>query len=127
MIKILFVDDEPRLRQAWQRLFAASTNIKLVGALADADELPAAVASLSPDVVVMDLSLPGRDPFAAMRDLAERHPAVRIVVYSARSDAESKRAAIDSGAWAYLDKLADAQEMFEVIEKVARGEMVIPT
>ncbi len=126
MIKVLFIDDEPRLRQAWERLFAAQGEFKVVAMLGHVDELPATVTMHTPDVVVMDLSIPGMDPFECIQELSEKSPTARVVVYSARSDVESKRAAFDAGAWAYVDKLADASEMFEIISRVARGEVVIP-
>lgn len=126
MIKVLFIDDEPRLRQAWERLFAAHGGFELVGMLGHVDELAATVEKQTPDVVVMDLSIPGVDPFECIRELAEKSPGARVVVYSARSDMESKRAAFDSGAWAYVDKLAEAGEMFEILSRVAGGEAVIP-
>jgi DNA-binding NarL/FixJ family response regulator len=125
-IKVLFIDDEPRLRQAWERLFASQVELKLVGMLGHVHDLRNEVAERTPDVVVMDLSLPGIDPFESIADLSGSFPDARVVVYSARSDIESKRAAFDSGAWGYVDKLSEPREIIDIIRRVAGGELVIP-
>lgn len=126
MIKVLFVDDEPRLRLAWEKLFASQPDMKLVGCLPRADTVHEAVASLSPNVLVMDLNMPGIDPLAVVRDLASSQPEVRSIVYSAHSGPEPVKAAFDAGAWGYLDKLAMATDMFEVVRRVVSGEVVFP-
>jgi two-component system, NarL family, invasion response regulator UvrY len=125
-IKVLFIDDEPRLRQAWERLFASQVELKLVGMLARSEGLREEVEARTPDVVVMDLSLPGADPFKSIADLSGSCPDAKVVVYSARSDLPSKKAAFDSGAWAFVDKLTEPKEIFDVIRRVAAGELVLP-
>jgi len=78
MIKVLFADDEPKLLQAWERLFTAQPDMELVGTLPDAEGLADAAAALKPDIAVVDLSMPGRDPLdlLSFADRAERrtHP-----------------------------------------------------
>jgi len=126
MIKVLFADDEPKLRQAWERLFTAQPDMELVGTLPNAESLVDAVAALKPDIAVVDLSMPGRDPLEEIRRLADVSPNVRAIVYTGHSDVDSIRAAFDAGAWGYLDKLAPPAEMFRVVRVVAGGETVFP-
>lgn len=127
MIKVVLVDDEPRLCRAWETLFATQADMKLVATLPQADSLGAFVAVNSPGVVVVDLTMPGMDPLEAIRGIAESQPDVRCIVYSAHSDMASLRAAYEAGAWGYLDKLAAPNEMFSVIRRVSSGEAVFPT
>lgn len=126
MIKILFVDDELRLRRAWEKLFHAQSDFTLVGTLAQADDLNASVTACSPDIVVIDLTMPGVDPLLAIRDLGTSHPSVKAVVYSGRSEPEVLRESYDVGAWGYIDKIAPITDMFDTIRRVAAGEMVFP-
>lgn len=126
MIKVVLVDDEPRLRRAWETLFASQPDMTLLAALPQADTLAQVIAEKAPHVVVVDLTMPGIDPLEAIRAIATSHPSVRSVVYSAHSDTASLRSAYDAGAWGYLDKLAAPSEMFSVIRRVAGGEAVFP-
>jgi two-component system response regulator DesR len=126
MIKVLFADDEPKLRQAWERLFTSQPDMELVGTLADAEGLVDAVTTLKPDIAVLDLSMPGRDPLDEIRRLVVVSPNVRTIVYTGRGDEETIRAAFDAGAWGYLDKLAPPADMFRTVRRVACGEAVFP-
>ncbi len=126
MIKVVLVDDEPRLRRAWETLFASQADMALLAALPQADTLQQVIAEGAPDVIVVDLTMPGMDPLEAIRAVAASNPSVRSVVYSAHSDMASLRSAYDAGAWGYLDKLAAPSEMFSVIRRVAAGEAVFP-
>lgn len=126
MIKVLFADDEPKLRQAWERLFTSQPDMELVGTLPNAEGLADAVVALKPDVAVLDLSMPGRDPLDEIRRMVVVSPHVRSIVYSGHADLDSIRAAFDAGAWGYLDKLAPPADMFKVVRRVAGGESVFP-
>lgn len=126
MIKVLFADDEPKLRQAWERLFISQPDMQLVGTLPNAEGLVDAAATLKPDIAVVDLSMPGRDPLAEIKIMAGASPSVRTIVYSGHGDFDTIRAAFDAGAWGYLDKLAPPADMFKVVRRVAGGEAVFP-
>ncbi len=126
MIKVLFADDEPKLRQAWQRLFISQPDMELVGTLPDAEGLVDAAATLKPDIAVVDLSMPGRDPLGEIKVMSGVSPNVRAIVYSGHGDSDTIRAAFDAGAWGYLDKLAPPSDMFMVVRRVAGGEAVFP-
>lgn len=125
-IRILFVDDEIRLRKAWERLINAQPDMTLVGSLGAADDLDAAVDETSPDVVVIDLTMPGTDPIGAVRALAERKPDVKAVFYSGRGEPELMRDAFDAGAWGFIDKLTLPTDAIESLRRIAAGEVVFP-
>lgn len=126
MIRIIFVDDEPKLRRAWAKLFAARDDMQLVASISRADELLSAVEASPPHVAIVDLTMPGLSPIEAIRVLNHRFPDVRAVVYSARGDRELLSEAFDAGAWGYIDKLAAPSDVFDVILRVANGECVFP-
>lgn len=126
MIRVVLVDDEARLRKAWERLFGAREDMELVASLPDTRTLDAVVSEHSPHVVVVDLSVPGEDPIESIRRLRETHPGVRAVVFTGHSDGQFVRAAFDAGAWGYVDKLAEPGELFDAVRRVADGETVFP-
>lgn len=126
VITVLFVDDDPRLRHVWSRLIDAQPDMKLAGTLAQADGLADAANTLSPDVAIVDLTMPGLDPIEAIRALTAAQSPMRIVVYSGHSDARLMSAAFDAGAWGYIDKLTAPSEALTVLRRVAKGELVFP-
>ena len=127
MIRVLMVDDEPRLLQAWTQLLAGESEVKLVGTRSLADGLAAVVDELSPQVVVIDLTMPGSDPLDVVRQLSSSHPDVRAVAHSANNDPLLVQEAFDAGAWAFVDKVAAGTDLVDVIRRVARGEVVFPS
>lgn len=126
MIKLLLIEDDAKLRRAWERLFTHGGETELVGMLERADGLEAAIDATKPDIVIIDLSMPGRDPVEAVRDLAASHPDIRVVIYSGHSDPALMRAVFDAGAWAYVDKLRPVEDMFSTLRRVGAGEMLYP-
>jgi DNA-binding NarL/FixJ family response regulator len=126
MIRVLFADDHPRLRASWERLLQAQPDMECAGVIARADDLAAAVASLNVSVVLIDLSMPGKDPLAALTELSAASGDVRVVVYTGHSDPSLFRAAFDAGAWGYVDKLTPLGEVLDIVRRVAGGELVYP-
>lgn len=126
MIKILYVDDEIRLCKAWEKLFAMQADFELLGTSCRTEAVGGLVQQMGPDILLIDLTMPGDDPLGTIRRMAAEHPGTRSVVYTGRSDMESVRAACDAGAWGYIDKLAEPEEMFTVLRRVAAGETVFP-
>lgn len=126
MIKVLLVEDDARLRGGWARLFESREDMVLVASLERADGLSEAVEEHSPDIVVIDLTMPGKDPVEAVRELTLSAPHVRSVIYSAHSDFGLMREVFDAGAWAYVDKLRPPAEIFATLKRVAEGELVLP-
>jgi len=101
-------------------------DIALVGALPSADEVVDVVSKDPPDIVVLDLTMPGRDPVQAIADLAAAHPSVKCVVYSAHSGAEALLPAHRAGAKGYIDKLSLPNDIGDVLRRVHAGEVVFP-
>jgi DNA-binding NarL/FixJ family response regulator len=96
-----------------------------VGKLASADLLLESLADKRPDVVVMDLTMPGRDPLEAMTEASVRFPNSRFIVLSGYDNEAPVNDAIDCGAWGFVSKHDDVQKILEAVRAVARGEVYL--
>jgi len=121
MIRVLFVDDDVRLRECWARILASQSDIELVGMLDRADELAETVERSRPNLVILDLTMPGLDPLEACRRVGETSPSTRIIIYSGMDDPELMDAAYDAGAWGFVDKLSAPDAILDVMRMVAEG------
>ena len=104
--RVLVADDHPEVVRAVCRLLAPDCEI--LGTVADGGALLEAAQRLAPDVVVLDLSLPSIPGLEACRQLRQMNPTLKVVVFSAISDAEVSAALIAAGASAFVSKLASA-------------------
>jgi class 3 adenylate cyclase len=101
-------------------------DIVVVGQAADGGEAVAQAAALQPDVVVMDVVMPGIDGLAATRTLTEAHPGTKVLVLSSFGDHERVTAVLKAGASGYLLKDTEPEQLAEAIRAVHRGDAVIP-
>lgn len=124
-IPVFFVDDEPRLRTLWEWIVADQEDMTLAGTLASADELIERVPT-GESIVLLDLSMPGRDPLEAAAEIRDSRPDCRVIIYSGYSDPETVRRAVESGAWGLVDKLTPPPQILDAIRRVAGGEAVFP-
>ncbi len=122
MIRVLLADDHDVVRRGLTALLDGAGGFSVVGAAADGEEAIALAAEHDPDVVLMDLSMPGVDGIEATRRLVGERPDIRVVVLTSFSDRERILDAIDAGAVGYLLKDAEPDELLRGIEAAARGE-----
>lgn len=125
-VRVLVVDDEPALRRVWEKCLTANKGFQCAGALGSTSELLENAAASAAHVALVDLSMTQPDPISAIRTLAREVPALRVIVYTGRSDVGDMRAAFDAGAWGYVDKLAPVDEVLRAIRQVAAGETAFP-
>ena len=121
-IRVVVADDHQVVRSGLQQLLATTPDILMVGAAANGVEVLAIVGELHPDVVLMDLSMPGIDGVEATRRLSVEHPASRVLVLTSFSDQTRILNALEAGADGYLLKDADPDDIAEAIRSVHRGE-----
>jgi len=121
-IRILLADDHDVVRRGLTALLDGTDGFAVVGAAADGEEAVAMAGEHRPDVVLMDLSMPGVDGIEATRRLMAERPESRVVVLTSFSDRERILDALDAGAVGYLLKDAEPDELLRGIAAAARGE-----
>ena len=123
MTRVLLVDDHPIWRDALERdLVAAGYDV--VAAVGDAETAVRIAAAVHPDVVLMDLQLPGMSGAAATAELVAADPAVRILMFSASGEDTDVLDAVKSGARGYLVKSASTKELLAAVARTTAGEAV---
>jgi len=122
MINILVVDDHRLVRAGIVQLLEEADDMVVVGEAGDGLEAIEQVAALEPDLVLMDLSMPGMDGRTATRRIREAHPNVRVVVLSSYSERTDILEALDAGAAGYLLKDAPPEELLAGVRSAARDE-----
>ena len=121
MIKVFVVDDHPVVRGGVIAVLEGESDMRIVGSASSAEELFSSVGSSNPDVVLLDLALPGMSGIEAVGRLARRHPASRVVVFSARDDDVAILEAMRAGARGYVVKGAPGDEIVRAIREVQAG------
>jgi DNA-binding NarL/FixJ family response regulator len=121
-VSVVLVDDHAVVRRGLSDLLASAPDIAVVGAAADGAEALVLVREARPDVVLMDLQMPGIDGVEATRRIAEEELGAQVLVLTSFSDSERIIAALDAGAVGYLLKDADPDDVLEGVRAVARGE-----
>lgn len=125
MTSVLIVDDHPVVRDGLRGMFAADPRFEVVGEAGDGAEAVAAAQRLRPDVILMDLRMPGVDGVAAIEGLAAHGNPARIVVLTTYDTDSDVVPAIEAGATGFLLKDAGREELFRAVEAAARGETVL--
>jgi DNA-binding NarL/FixJ family response regulator len=124
MIRLLVVDDHPAYRRGLELMLADTGDIEIVGEAATGERAVELAASLAPDVVLMDLRMPGLDGIEATRRLTRSGSAAAVVVLTMFEDDDSVFAAMRAGARGYLLKGAEQDEIVRAIRAAAAGEAI---
>ena len=119
-IKILIVDDLSQVRQSLRTVLSLADDLEISGEATNGLEAVQLVEQLEPDVVLMDLVMPGWDGFTAIQQIKARHPGRGIVALTLYSDATTRIQAIRAGADAFLEKDIAIETLFETIRHVWR-------
>jgi DNA-binding NarL/FixJ family response regulator len=119
VIKILLVDDQPAVRDGLRMRLELEPDLTIVGEARDGQEAVALAQTLVPDVVVMDVEMPGLDGIEAARQLQERAPAMAIVMLSIHCDAATQSRAREAGAIAFVEKRAAIGVLLAEIRRAA--------
>jgi DNA-binding NarL/FixJ family response regulator len=122
LIRVLVADDHAVVRDGLEQLVRSADDLEFVGGAGDGGEAVALGVERRPDVVLMDLSMPGIDGIEATRRLVKRVAGVQVVVLTSFSDRGRILGALDAGAVGYLLKDATPEELLNGIRAAARGE-----
>lgn len=121
-IRVLLVDDHAILRAGLRSLLAAYSDIKVVGEAGDGTEALARVNELKPDVVVMDIAMPGVNGLVATRQILQTHPKTKILILTQYDNKEYVLPLMKVGAAGYVLKQSVDTDLVAGIRAVARGE-----
>jgi len=124
-IRLLIVDDHPVVRDGLSGMFASAPEFNVVGEASDGAQAVRLAEVLTPDVILMDLRMPGLDGVAAITELASRGVAARILVLTTYDTDSYVLPAIEAGATGYLLKDAPRAELLRAVQAAARGEAVL--
>jgi len=124
-LRILIVDDHGVLRAGLRALLNEETNFQVVGEAATSDDGLRAALELKPDVVLMDLSIPGMGGLDLTRRLREKLPAARVIILTVHEDTALLREAMTAGAVGYVVKKAVESELLAAIQAAMRGEVYV--
>ena len=122
---ILLVDDHAVVRMGFRLLLEGTPSMKVVAEAESGEEALRAYPKLRPDVIVMDISMPGIGGLEAISRILAREPKARILVLSAHEDAMHARRALKAGALGYLTKRSAAEELIKAIRQVAQGKIYL--
>ncbi len=124
MIRILIADDHPLFRDGMHGLLDSVPYTEVVGEATSGDEVISQASALQPDVILMDIKMPGTNGIAATREILAASPHIAILMVTMLEDDESVFAAMRAGAKGYILKGANQAEMLLAIRAVAGGEVI---
>jgi two-component system, NarL family, response regulator LiaR len=126
-ISVLIVDDHEVVREGLRLSLLRSPKIRVVGEAPDGETAIALSERRRPDVVIMDLRMPGMDGIEATEEILKRVPETGVIVFTAYSERALLARSLESGAKGYILKEAPHETLLRAIEKVARGETFVDT
>lgn len=121
-ISVLLVDDHPIVRQGYRRVLESQDDLHVVAEAATAAEAYSSFKSHDPDVVVMDISMPGASGLEAIRNIRAWNPRARILVFTMHNEAVLVKSAFNAGARGYVTKSGEPSAVVKAVRAVARGE-----
>lgn len=124
MIKVLIADDHPVVRQGLRTFLGIQEDIEVVGEAEDGVSAVTLAESLKPDIVLMDLKMPGADGLAALTELRARGVAARVLVLTSVTERGHVLPAVQAGAAGYLYKDVDPQALVQAIRAVHDGHVL---
>lgn len=124
-MNILLVDDHQMMRDGLRAVLERESDLHVSGEAADGRTALELCSTLHPDVVVMDIGMPGLNGIEATRQVTTHHPRTRVVALSMNADRRYVHAMFEAGAWAYLVKSSASEELIRAIRAVAHDEKYV--
>jgi len=124
-IRVVLVDDQPLLRQGYRMVLSAQDDLEVVGEAADGAAAIRAAYTLRPDIVLMDVRMPGMDGIEATRQIVQQTPDVRVIILTTFDVDQYAFSALRAGASGFLLKNVPPEDLLSGIRVVASGDAVI--
>ncbi len=125
IVRVLCVDDNELVAEAIGRKLSLSGGFEWLGQLEDATDLVKEAQRRRPDVILLDIDMPGADPFVALEQLSQSNPETAVVMLSGHVRLDLIERAIEAGASGYVSKNEATQTLIEAIQRAAQGEFVL--
>jgi len=126
-IRVLCVDNHPDITAILRMILDAQPDLQCVGCLSSADTLVEEASLLGADVVLLDATMPGKNPFEASRELAAASPRTGTIIFSGWDAADLFERAVKSGARGCVSKHEDTSAILQVVRDVAAGRTSFPS
>jgi len=126
MIRVAIAEDHTLVREALRSLLENSGRVEVVGEASTGDEAVEIVAQRQPDVLLLDIAMPGKDGLEAITDIAGLQVQTRVLVVSMGSDDTYAVRAVRAGAAGYINKTARVNELISAIDAIVAGQRVVP-
>ena len=124
-IRVLITDDHSIVREGLRLILETTDNIEVIGEAADGSEALQIAASLMPDVILMDLRMPGMDGLTAIGHLQREHPDIAIVILTTYNEDDLMLRGLQAGAKGFLLKDTPRQTLLDTIEAASKGEALL--
>lgn len=121
MIRVLIADDHALFRQGLRALFTSEEDIEVIGEAADGEDVVRKASELRPDVVVMDIMMPGMNGLEATRRISDLLPGIKVLVVSMYDDEEHVQRLLAAGASGFMVKQATHEELVRAVREVVAG------
>ena len=125
MIKVLLTDDHHLFREGLSRILNEAPGIELVATAANGEDAQKLATQHHPDIILMDVSMPGIGGIEATRQLHDTHPEIKVLMLTVSEEDQDLFTAIRAGARGYILKNSSSQELLDAIRRVDAGEAVI--
>lgn len=125
MIRVLLADDHALVRAGVKMMVESQADMRVVGEAADGDEAVSLATRLEPDIVLMDLSMPGRSGVAALEEIKDKRPETRVLVLTMHDDQAYLRSVLAAGGDGYFVKQSAHTELIGAMRTVLRGRSYI--
>lgn len=125
VVSVLCVEDNPEVAEALATKLSRISGLSWVGSLPSADALVERVRAEAPGIVLLDVDMPGGDPFEALSEMARVCPDCRAILFTGHVRRELIERALEAGAWGYVSKNDGEEELVAALQKVAGGEFAL--
>lgn len=125
LIRVMIVDDHAVVRSGLAAFITAYTDLELIGEAENGDEALVRCQSFNPDVILMDLKMPGKDGITATRQIKEKYPDMKVIALTSFQEDELVQNALEAGAIGYLMKNVTARDLAAAIRSAYAGKITL--